>query len=154
MEGKEKQIDQFKFGELNVGDTFEIGDKPVLIGGRASRLSGYDVYQVKGLEENSAVSRFGVQIQNKDNQIIVSRPKLNLGGEAYLATNKITVLDTRKEKNDVESEYNAGHGNSIFRIFAGDEKIQNGFILEMVGNRDLRLNAIINNGKEIKWEIN
>jgi hypothetical protein len=138
---------------LEVGETLELQKNvPLLLGRSETEVDGYEVRKIEDLEDNSSVSRFGLQVVYDGNQFIFSRPKLIMDGETYRATNKIIITNTCDEKIVVEEEHAAGMGGDTYRIYVGDVAVMNGYLLEVVGNNQLRLIATINDGKTHKAE--
>jgi hypothetical protein len=119
---------------------------PVLLGRADGVVGGFRVYRIAGLENNLKVSNFGLKVAFDGQKVVISRPEFMLNGHQYKTLSRITVTDNLGHKVDVEREYDSGIGNSIYRVFVGDKEANNGFILEMVGNNMMRLNAVANKG--------
>lgn len=132
---------------LKLGETIELKEGvPLLLGRAETQIDGHSTRKIEGLEDNLNISGFGLKIDFDGQKYIFSRPDFPVGDRHYRATNKITITNTSDRKIEVKDRHDAGIGCDTYRIYVGDEPVQNGYLLEVVGNNKIRLVATINNG--------
>ena len=138
--------------EQDVPDSFTLEvDKPVLVGCPEGSVEGFETYAIDALSGNKFISEYAVQLKlNNDRRIIISRPRLNLGGKEYVGQNLIVVMGSDHKTVEVENEYDAGiGGKNLENLYIGDDKAENCFSLSIEENNRVVVNEVFTNGEKL-----